>query len=99
VFSTKYRRKQITSDIQEALYQYIGGIIRNISGVLLEIGGIEDHVHMLVGMPPTICISDMLQSVKASSSGWMNDQPIFFRQLKIRVATGLRSVYRKSFKH
>ena len=74
VFSTKYRRKHIMPTFQEDLYEYMGGIIRNKSGVLLEIGGVEDHVHMLVGMPPTICISEMLQAIKANSSGWINDQ-------------------------
>jgi putative transposase len=40
---------------------------------LLEIGGIEDHVHLMAGFPPTISVSDMLRFIKANSSGWVND--------------------------
>jgi putative transposase len=73
IFSTKYRRNTIRPEFREQLYQYIGGIIREKSGVLLEIGGIEDHVHIMAGLPPTICVSDMLRFIKANSSGWVND--------------------------
>ncbi len=73
IFSTKYRRKTIRSVFRERLYQYIGGIFREKNGVLLEIGGIEDHLHIMAGIPPTICVSDMLRLVKTNSSGWVND--------------------------
>ena len=63
VFSTKYRRKMIRPDFEEQLYQYIGGIIRQKKGVLLEIGGIEDHIHLMAGLPPTMSVSDMLRFI------------------------------------
>jgi len=72
IFSTKYRRGIIRPEFKEQLYQYVGGIIREKDGVLLEIGGIEDHVHILAGIPPTICVSDMLRFIKSNSSGWVN---------------------------
>lgn len=75
VYSTKYRRKTIRPDLQDRLYEYIGGIIRADKGVLLEIGGIEDHIHLLAGFPPTISVSDMVGGVKANSSRWVNEQP------------------------
>ncbi|MBI2480576.1 MAG: IS200/IS605 family transposase [Planctomycetia bacterium] len=73
VFSTKYRRKTIRPEFKEPLYQYIGGIIRDKNGVQLEIGGIEDHIHIMAGLPATISVSDMLRFIKANSSGWIND--------------------------
>ena len=73
IFSTKYRRKLISRSIAERLYEYIGGIIREKKGVLLEIGGIEDHVHLMAGLPPTIAVSEMLRFVKSNSSKWIND--------------------------
>jgi len=73
VFSTKYRRKIIRPDFKESLYQYIGGIIREKKGVLLEIGGIEDHVHLMAGIPSTMAVSDMLRFIKSNSSGWVNE--------------------------
>ncbi|MFG0261285.1 MAG: transposase [Novipirellula sp. JB048] len=44
IFSTKYRRRTIRPEFRERLYRYIGGILREKDGVLLEIGGIEDQV-------------------------------------------------------
>lgn len=74
IFSTKFRRKIIRPEFREQLYQYIGGIIRKKDGVLLEIGGIEDHVHILAGFPATITVSDMLKFIKSNSSGWVNEK-------------------------
>ena len=73
IFSTKYRRKTIPAEFQEQLYQYIGGSIRKKNDVLLENGGIEDHVHIMAGFPATVTVSDMLQFIKSNSSGWVND--------------------------
>ncbi len=75
VFSTKYRRNTIKPDIKDRLYEYLGGIIRAEKGVLLEIGGIEDHVHLLAGFPPTIAVSNMVRLIKANSSRWANELP------------------------
>lgn len=73
IFSTKYRLKTIRPEFRERLYHYIGGVIREKVGVLLEIGGIEDHIHIMAGIPPTILVSDMLKFIKSNSSGWVND--------------------------
>jgi REP element-mobilizing transposase RayT len=73
IFSTQYRRKTIRSEFRERLYQYIGGIIREKDGVLLQIGGIEDHVHLMAGIPATMTVSDMLRFIKSNSSGWVNE--------------------------
>ena len=55
------------------LYTYIGGIIRAQKGLLIEIGGIEDHIHLLVGISPTKPISDAIREIKANSSKWVNE--------------------------
>ncbi len=47
VFSTKERIPLITKELQPDLYAYLGGIVRGEGGVLLEVGGISDHVHLL----------------------------------------------------
>lgn len=74
VFSTKGRYPLITRELQPDLYAYMGGIVRGEGGVLLEIGGIPDHVHMLVKFKPVSSISDMLRCIKANSSGWVNEE-------------------------
>jgi len=73
IYSTKYRRVQIMKDCQERLYQYIGGLVREQKGKLIEIGGMPDHIHMLARLSPTLAISDVLRHTKANSSKWMNE--------------------------
>jgi putative transposase len=72
VFSTKNRSPSLSGELQSHLYQYIGGIIREKRGYLLEAGGTADHLHLLARFPPTISISEMQQNIKGSSSGWVN---------------------------
>ena len=74
VFGTKFRRKSIRSEIVESFYEYIGGTIRNRKGNLIQIGGIEDHLHLLVGLPPTITVSDAVRDIKANASKWINEK-------------------------
>jgi REP element-mobilizing transposase RayT len=73
VYSTKYRRDLIVVDTQQRLYEYIGGILRDQKGKLIEIGGMPDHVHILVRLSPTLAISDVLRVTKANSSKWLNE--------------------------
>ncbi len=73
VFSTKERQLIITSDYQPRLYDYIGGVIRNLGGISLGINGIEDHVHILAKLRPDKSLSDVLRDLKANASGWMHD--------------------------
>lgn len=72
VFSTKYRQKKIVPQFREDMFSYIGGIIRDENGSLLEAGGIRDHVHLLFGIPPTIALSDLVGTIKGKSSRWLN---------------------------
>ena len=73
VFSTRDRRPIITIDRRPRLYEYVGGIIRELGGISLAIGGIEDHLHLLAKLRPDKALSDLLRDVKANSSGWMHD--------------------------
>lgn len=73
IFSTKYRRKYISEDICDRLYAYIGGVVRNLDGSLIEIGGVEDHVHLLVNLSPAKSVSDSIRDIKSNSSKWLNE--------------------------
>lgn len=72
IFSTKNREPLITTETRSRLYEYIGGIIRNKGGILLEIGGISDHIHVLVKLGPDNSLSNILWDLKANSTGWMH---------------------------
>ncbi|NOY28664.1 MAG: IS200/IS605 family transposase [Planctomycetes bacterium] len=74
VFSTKERRQTITPELQERLWPYLGGIARKNNLAALAIGGIEDHVHMLLSLPTTLTISKVMQLVKGNSSKWVHDE-------------------------
>jgi len=52
------------------MHAYLGGCIRGIGGVPLEIGGVSDHVHLLAGLKPTHCLADVLGKIKKASSDW-----------------------------
>lgn len=73
VFSTKGRAPWIAEGVAERLYPYIGGIVRSEKGVLLDIGGIEDHVHLYFRWRPDASISDLMRTVKSRSSKWIHD--------------------------
>jgi REP element-mobilizing transposase RayT len=73
VFSTKERRKTIPTDMKERLWSYTAGICKHEKVFVHAIGGIEDHIHLLLQFPATIVISEAIKSIKANSSGWMSD--------------------------
>ncbi len=73
IFSTKDRRPFITSDYESRLYDYIGGTLRKVGGISLELNGTKDHVHLLAKLRPDNALSDVLRDLKANASGWMHD--------------------------
>lgn len=62
----------IAKDWRERLHSYLGGIVKGLEGVPLAIGGIEDHVHLLVGLKSSHRLDYFLRDVKADSSGWVH---------------------------
>lgn len=73
-FSTKHRVRQIDQEWEQRLHSYMGGILKKLDGFPQGIGGVEDHVHLLFGLKPTHCISDVLREVKKSSSEWVHNE-------------------------
>lgn len=73
IFSTKDRRPVITVDHEVRLYEYIGGTIRGLGGVALQINGVADHVHVLAKLRSDKAVSAVLRDLKSNSSGWMHD--------------------------
>ncbi len=73
VFSTKHRENLITPDLEERLYPFIGGIVRDLRCTLLAINGMPDHVHLLVRYRADLSHSEMLRHIKGRSSKWINE--------------------------
>jgi REP-associated tyrosine transposase len=73
VWSTKKREPFLSSDVRNRLWPYLGGIARENKMKALAIGGVADHVHMLISLPKTLSVSKALQLLKGSSSKWIHD--------------------------
>ncbi len=70
VFSTKNREPFLTAKYRPRVYEYIGGTVRGLGGICIEVGGIEDHIHMLVKLKPTMNVSKFLQDLKPNITKW-----------------------------
>ena len=73
VFSTKERRPWLATNIRERLWPYLGGIARENDMKALIIGGVADHVHLLLSLPPTLSVSKAMQLLKGNSSKWLRE--------------------------
>jgi len=73
IFSTKSRLPQITDELRERLYGYIGGLVQAEHGCLLAAGGTEDHVHLLVSFPAQPAVADFVRLIKTNSSKWIHE--------------------------
>ena len=74
VFSTKQRRPLIRSEWRPRLHEYIGGTIRGLQSFPKAVGGVEDHVHLLVGLRATHCLADFMRELKKACSIWAADE-------------------------
>ena len=77
VINTYRRQMTIPANASEEMYRYIWGIIKNHNCVLYRIGGIENHIHMLVHLHPDVSLSSLMRDIKQSSSKWAKKQPLF----------------------
>lgn len=73
IFSTKNREPWIRPDLEQRIWSYLGGIARENEIKALLIGGIENHVHLLLGIPAPLAISKGVQLIKGASSKWIKD--------------------------
>jgi len=71
---TRERAPCIGDAIRDDLYGYIGGIVRELRGKAIALGGTKDHVHMLLKLPCDIAIADCLRVVKTNSSRWVHER-------------------------
>lgn len=74
VFSTKNRASFIKPEIENRVWEYIGGIARHYKMTALQVGGIEDHLHVLVMAPATLSSSEMAKWLKSDSSKWIHEE-------------------------
>jgi len=74
VYGTKERAPLIDTSLKSDLHGYLGGIVRGLGCVPIDINGMSDHVHLLVRIRPTISVSEFFSKLKSNSSGWARKQ-------------------------
>jgi len=77
IFRTKDSRKTLVQEHSRELYAYLMGIIKNKSGFLYRINGMEDHLHILSDLHPKLALSDYMRDIKTSSSIWLKQSGKF----------------------
>ncbi len=74
VWATKERHPFITTNVEPLLYGYIGTKVKESGCLLHAIGGIEDHIHLVVSIPPKLSIADFVKNIKGSSAHYLNHE-------------------------
>ncbi|MDD3695191.1 MAG: transposase [Lentisphaeria bacterium] len=71
VIRTKHSIPAINQFCEKELYKYIWGFVKNKKSVLYRIGGMPDHLHLFVGMHPSLALADFIRDLKVSSNKWL----------------------------
>jgi REP element-mobilizing transposase RayT len=74
VFATKHRESWIDKSWRPRLYEYLGGVVRGLGATSEGVGGIDDHVHMLIGFKSTHQLAEFMRELKKASSIWIHNQ-------------------------
>ena len=74
VFSTKNRERTISESGQEKLFSFIWGILKNKKCHLYRIGGIEDHIHIITHIHPTVAIAELVKDIKLATSSFIKKE-------------------------
>lgn len=74
VFSTKDRRKAIPKEFQPHIWAYATGICKNHGIFVHAVGGTEDHIHLLIQVPPILALANAVLAIKSNSSRWANEE-------------------------
>jgi putative transposase len=74
VFSTKDRRKAISREFQPRMWAYAAGICAKLGILVRAVGGMEDHIHFLIQVPPSVAVAKAILAIKSNSSRWANEE-------------------------
>ncbi len=99
VFSTKERVPSLDAALRPRLFAYMGGIAIDQRGRMMEAGGVEDHVHLLLESPATLPVSTMIKEVKGGSSRWINANELCAGQFAWQRGYAAFAVSRSAVEH
>lgn len=77
VYSTKYRERTLNAENRKELYKYIWGILKNNNCHLYQIGGVEDHVHIVTHIHPSVALANLIKDIKLASTDYIKKENLF----------------------
>lgn len=77
VYSTKFREKTLEAKSRKELYKYIWGILKNNNCHLYQVGGVEDHIHIITHLHPSVALAELVKDIKLASSGYIKNESLF----------------------
>jgi putative transposase len=77
IFGTKHREMTLTKSNREELFKYISGVLKNHKCHLYQINGVEDHLHIVTHLHPSVALADLIKSIKLSSSELIRGKKLF----------------------
>lgn len=97
VFRTKFSDRAISLDHAPEVYRYIWGILKNKNCHLYRINGMEEHIHILFDLHPSVALADLVKDIKVASSKWMKQSGLFpdFRGWGIKYCAFTYSIREK----
>ena len=92
VFHVKSTGIKMRTEDLERIFSYIGGIINGIGGIPMEVGGVENHIHILTTLPKDMSLSDFVRIIKTDSSRWIKKIDDYYSRFSWQVGYGAFSV-------
>ena len=92
VFHVKKTRIRIRIEDLPTVFKYIGGIISNVGGIPLAVGGISNHIHILAIMPKTMNVTEFVRVIKANSSKWIKTLDDYYEPFAWQEGYGVFTV-------
>ena len=92
VFHTKCTSITMREEDLPRVFDYIGGVIRNIGGVSIQVGGRPDHIHILASMPKTMSLAEFVRTIKSNSSKWIKTMDDYYEPFMWQEGYGAFSV-------
>ena len=77
VFSTKHRKPALAKENRPELFKYIWGLLENKKCHLYRINGVEDHIHIVTHVHPTVAVASLVKDIKIASSGYIKEKGLF----------------------
>lgn len=94
VFAVKYRKALLDKTWRSTVFGVIGNLVNETGCKTLIVNGVEDHVHCLVGLKPVVSVSELLKTVKAKSSKYINDNSLTTSRFEWQEGYGVFSYSR-----